>query len=210
MKKIIIVIASLIIVIGVILGMVVLVKNNTKKEYSKDEQNTISEEVNQNKEKILIAYFSYSGNTERLAGLIQENIGGEMFKIETVNDYPNDYMQTKEVAKKEQEENARPQLKNHIENIENYDKIFIGYPIWFETMPMAILTFIEENNLEEKDIIPFCTHEGSGITQSEEEIKKLLPNSNILKGIDILGNNVESNINQANILNWLVELGFEV
>jgi len=94
------------------------------------------------------------------------------------------------VAKSELDSNARPELTEKIENIEQYDIIYLGYPNWWGTCPMAIFTFLESYDLSGKTIIPFCTHEGSGLGSSVQDIQKTVPGANVLKGMAIRGDNV--------------------
>ena len=108
--------------------------------------------------KILIAYFSHSGNTKVVANSIKENIGGDIFEIKTSLSYPTSYNAVVDKAKKEQNANDRPELISHVENMDSYNVIFIGYPNWWGTIPMAEFTFLEEYNFSGKTIIPFCTH----------------------------------------------------
>lgn len=151
---------------------------------------------------ILIAYFSKTGTTETVAKQIQNETGGDLFKIEVVNPYPDEYRATTEQAKKELEENFYPTLKEKVQNLENYDTIFLGYPIWWGTMPMPVFTFLNENKLGGKKIIPFATHQGSGLGRSIEDLIKVVPNGNIEKN----GLAVRGGILQRNINNWLKEV----
>lgn len=112
--------------------------------------------------KVLIAYFSHSGNTKAIANHIKNLTGGDLFEIEVAKPYPTEYRACTEVAKKEKETNARPELKTKVKNMEEYDLLFIGYPNWWGTMPMPILTFLESYKLDGKIVIPFCTHGGGG------------------------------------------------
>ena len=137
----------------------------------------------------LVAYFSRNGenytrngienlsvgNTEVVAKKIAEFIGADLFKIETVSEYPFDYYETTHVAQEELRNNSRPELKKYLTDIRNYDTIYLGYPNWWGTMPMAVFTFLESIDLAGKVIIPFCTHEGSGMGHSEEDLKKYFP-----------------------------------
>ena len=125
--------------------------------------------MNLKEEKCRIAYYSREGNnyvsgkivnlpignTEVVAKMIKEMIEGDIFRIDTVNSYPADYRETTEVAKKEQHENARPELSNHVKNMDSYNVIFLGYPNWYGTMPMLMFTFLEEYDFSGKTIIPF-------------------------------------------------------
>ncbi len=120
-----------------------------------------------------------SGNTEVIADMIQKAVGGDRFQIVTVNPYPSDYDTLVDQGKKEQEENYQPALKTKVENIESYDVIFIGSPMWWGTIAPPVRTFLSENDFSGKTIIPFTTHEGSGLGRSVEDIKKLSPKANV-------------------------------
>ena len=169
--------------------------------------------------KSLIAYFSRKGNnyvggsivnlpignTEVIAKKIQELTGSDMFEIKTVKSYPEDYTETTNVAKEELSNNSRPELTEIVDDIDSYDVIYIGYPNWYGTMPMAVFTFLESYDFSGKTIIPYCTHEGSGLGQSVRDIKKLCPNSRVLDGLAIKGGSV--NRNQNDVSAWLHKLG---
>ncbi|MBC7960251.1 MAG: flavodoxin [Vallitaleaceae bacterium] len=160
--------------------------------------------MNLENKKCLIAYFSRKGNnyvsgktvslpvgnTEVIAKMIQEMIGGDLFQIETVTPYPKDYTETTEVAQEELSDNARPELTNRVENMEAYDVVFLGYPNWWGTMPMAVFSFLESYDFSEKTIVPYCTHEGSGLGHSEKDISRLCHSSKVLKGLEIRGSRV--------------------
>ncbi|MBP5736178.1 MAG: NAD(P)H-dependent oxidoreductase [Acidaminococcaceae bacterium] len=151
--------------------------------------------------KILIAYYSRKGqnywngsiknlakgNTETVAEMIQKTVGGDLFEIETVKEYPIDYTGCTEVAKEELLANARPELKSYPERIDNYDIIFLGYPCWWGTMPMGVYTFLEHFNFAGKKIAPFCTHEGSRMGGSVNHIKKTAPGAVVLEGLPVHG-----------------------
>ncbi len=168
--------------------------------------------------KNLIAYFSrrgqnYAGgkivdltigNTEAVAKMIQGKTGGDMFHIETVAAYPKDYTETTEVAKNELRSKARPKLIGRVENMESYDVIFLGYPNWWGTPPMAVFSFLESYDLSGKTIIPFCTHEGSGMGHSEQDIAKVCPKSTVIKGIAIHGTNASSA--EPEVSKWIDKL----
>ncbi|WP_440950528.1 flavodoxin [Methanosphaerula subterraneus] len=160
--------------------------------------------MNQNDAKCLIAYFSRpgnnyvngsivnlpAGNTEVVATMIREMTGGDLFHIKSVTAYPEGYTETTEVAQQELRANARPKLTRHLENLASYDLVFLGYPNWWGTMPMPVFTFVEDYDLAGKTIAPFCTHEGSGIGRSVADIKKICPQSTVLKGRAIRGGEV--------------------
>ena len=155
--------------------------------------------------KILVAYFSYSGNTKKVADQIHKSVGGDIFEIKTADPYPTDYNAVVDQAKKEQADNYRPKLATKVENMDSYDVIFIGYPNWWGTMPMAVFTFLEEYKLSGKTIIPFCTHDGSAFGKSVEDIKKIAPQSKILDGLEILGKSVKDE--NKEVPEWLRKLG---
>lgn len=169
--------------------------------------------------KSLIAYFSRKGNnyvdgsivnlpignTEVVAKKIQELTGSDMFEIKTVKSYPEDYTETTNVAQEELRKNSRPELTEIVDDMDSYDVIYIGYPNWYGTMPMAVFTFLESYDFSGKTIIPYCTHEGSGLGQSVRDIKKLCPNSRVLDGLAIKGGSV--NRNQNDVSAWLHKLG---
>ena len=128
-------------------------------------------------ENVLIAYFSWGGNTAGIAGEIQRQTGADLFEITLVNPYSNDYNTVLDEAQRDQNEQARPELANHIENMEDYDVIILGYPNWWASIPMPIASFLEEYDLEGKTIIPFCSHGGGRFGQSLTAIAKLAPDA---------------------------------
>lgn len=168
--------------------------------------------------KILIAYYSRKGsnymggsivnlqvgNTAIIAQKIKGFVSGDIFEIDTVKPYPADYTETTNVAKDELRKNARPELTDKVKNMEAYDIIYLGYPNWWNTFPMAVFTFLESYDFTGKTIIPFCTHEGSGIGNSERDIKKLCPNATIFPGIAIWGSAVKGA--DSLVENWLKKL----
>ncbi|TAL17607.1 flavodoxin [bacterium] len=144
------------------------------------------------------------GNTEVAAKIIQNLTGADLFRIDTVMVYPVGYEETTEVAKEELRQNARPELAGHVENMGDYGVIYLGYPNWWGTMPMAVFTFLEEYDFAGKTIIPLCTHEGSGMGRSEKDIRKLCPNANVLKGLPVKGSKVQKADDE--IVSWLKQL----
>jgi flavodoxin len=168
--------------------------------------------------KSLIAYFSRKGNnyvggnivdlpignTEVIAKKIQQLTGSDMFQIKTVKSYPDDYNETTNVAQEEKRQNARPKLTEKVEDMDSYDVICIGYPNWWGTMPMAVFTFLEAYDFSGKTIVPYCTHEGSGMGSSEHDIKKLCPNAKVLSGLAIRGGSVDRA--DKEVANWLKKL----
>lgn len=154
--------------------------------------------------KILVAYFSYSGNTRKLAQQIQKLTGGDLFEIQTVKAYPKEYTPCTEVVKKEKEDNARPELKTKVKDMKQYQVVFVGCPSWWHTAPMAIFTFLESYDFAGKTVIPFCTHE-SREDGAFAAIEKLTPKSRHLKGFDTYGNSVDND--EPKVKKWLKEIG---
>ena len=128
------------------------------------------------------------GNTERVAEFVQEAVGGDLFEIETVKEYAADYYECIDEAKAELQADARPELRRFVENMDDYDTIFLGYPCWWGTCPMCVFTFLEHYDLTGKRIIPFCTNEGSGLGGSEKHLAKVCPGATIESGLSITGN----------------------
>lgn len=168
--------------------------------------------------KILIAYYSRKGenyfrgtiksvakgNTEFVAEFIQKKVGGDMFEIDTVKNYPDDYTECTNVAKDELRNKVRPELKKYLDDISSYDTIFLGYPCWWGNCPMAVFTFLEHYDFSGKKIIAFTTHEGSGFGGSISQIKKSCPNSDVIKGLEIHGSSAANS--EKEIVNWLENL----
>lgn len=132
------------------------------------------------------------GNTEIAAKMIQEITRAQLFQIEPVTEYDPDYNICIEEANRDLRANARPEFKNVLNSIDEYDTIYLGYPNYWGTMPMHVWTFLEQYNFEGKIIRPFCTHEGSGMGRSESDIKKLCPGAKVEKGLAIHGGSVGS------------------
>ena len=193
----------------------------------------VQTEGNANTKKPLIVYFSYgenselpqdvdasasasiqkwndenTGNTGIVAHIIQEKTKGDMFSVQTVNKYPSTYNETVDQGKREHENNIRPELANHIANLDDYDTIFVGYPNWWYDMPMAMYSFFDEYDLSNKTIITFNTSGGSAFSDTINTIKKLEPNANVIEGITIRAEDVESSQNEIN--EWLNDLGYNI
>ncbi|ACZ77488.1 MULTISPECIES: flavodoxin [Dickeya] len=147
------------------------------------------------------------GSTQYIAQLIQKQTGGDLFRIETVNPYPLQHDPLLQYAEKEQKENARPAMKAKIENLNNYDTVFIGYPIWWYKMPMVLYSFLEQHDLRGKTIIPFTTHGGSRFSDSLSEIARLQPNAKLItQGLTISRNDVTDDETVTDVTNWLDKL----
>lgn len=152
----------------------------------------------------LVAYFSWSGNTHKIANQIHQMVGGDMFEIQPVNEYPADYSDVLRVGKQEIRSGARPELKHKLNSPDSYDFIFVGYPNWWNTFPAPVLTFLSENDFVGKTIIPFCTHGGGGSGRSFPDIKKICPESVIREGFSIDGYSVYDN--NSELKEWINQL----
>ena len=153
---------------------------------------------------ILIAYFSWSGHTKQLAEEIQSLTGGDIFEIIPETPYTDDINELSGIASREQRDNARPQLAAHIDDISKYDTVFVGYPNWWNNMPMPVFTFLEEYDLSGKTVIPFTSY-GNGVWgKSVNSLKETLPNSTINDGLAVQENSFDSMPQE--VREWLLEL----
>jgi flavodoxin len=165
-------------------------------------------------ENILIVYYSRKGqnyfggsiknlskgNTETVAEFIQDAVGGDLFEVDTVKPYSTDYTTCTEEAQAELRSNARPELKEYLDDLDSYDTIFVGYPNWWGTMPMAMFTFLEHYDLTDKRIIPFCTNEGSGMGSSESDLRKICAGATVERGLAIRG--CEAAKSEKKVADW--------
>lgn len=132
----------------------------------------------------------HEGNTKLIAEMIEDETGGDLFLIETEKKYPTDYEELETLAQEEGSRGERPALATHVENMERYDTIYLGFPNWWYDMPMAVYSFLEEYDLQGKTIIPFCTSGGSGFSNAMEEIRRLQPDAEVLEGLPIYQDDV--------------------
>lgn len=148
------------------------------------------------------------GNTQHVAYVIQENTGADIFRIQPVTAYPTDHETLVNLASGEQAEDARPAIAETIENPDQYDTVFIGYPNWWGDMPMILYTFFDTYDLSGKTIIPFNTHGGSGFSNTISTIADLEPGAAVEEnGFTISRNNMDEA--EASVISWLEDLGFE-
>ncbi|WP_297286381.1 flavodoxin [uncultured Brachyspira sp.] len=227
-KKIIFVLLSII--------MLSCSNNDTqKKDYIVDSletsQNINALNISNTQNKILIAYFTWSdntivenpdsidvdaetsasvlspGNAELIANWIAEKTGGDLFSIRTQNKYSSDYDECLNQARRERDNNERPALVGRVNNIDDYDVIFLGFPNWWYTCPMAVFTFVESYDLSGKTIIPFCTHGTGGLSRTIRDLKNLLPeNCEVLEPIGVYRPEVKNS--KSRVLDWLKKLGY--
>lgn len=189
-----------------------ITSNSTETNPTEKTENTISAN-----DKTLVVYFSRTGenynvgniekgNTHIIADMIAEKTNADMFEITTVNKYPETYDDCTKAAKQEKDNNARPDIVGTVENMEQYDTVFIGYPIWWSDMPMAVYTFLESYDFSGKTIIPFCTHEGSGLSGTPNNIQNACPSATVLTdAFEIRGRDAQNAQNEAKeqVENWL-------
>ncbi len=168
----------------------------------------------------LVTYFSHAGenynvgvveegNTAKLAKVIAEQTGADLFEIVPVVDYPHSYDECLEVATAEQREGARPEYVGDVENWDQYDTIFIGYPIWWGEIPNIVYTFMENHDFAGKTVIPFNTHEGSGQSHSQRDIENALPDATVLQGLAVRGTTAQNDADATAkaVSDWLSGLG---
>lgn len=156
--------------------------------------------------KILVAYFSHSGNTRNMAKQIKEVTGGDIFEIEPSKVYPSEYKVLLEQAKTETKTFYKPALKTMPKNIDKYDIIIIGSPNWYSTIAPPVASFLSKLDLKGKIIVPFMTHGGGRMGHSMEYIKELCPNSKITEGLPIRGNQVTDADTKPEIVKWLKKI----
>lgn len=162
-------------------------------------------------DKTLVVYFSRKGenycngsirylpkgNTEIVAEMIGDITGGDLFEVERVTPYADSYYDCVEEAKAEFQSDARPQVRAYPDDISGYDTIFVGYPNWCGTMPMVMFTFLEHCDLRGKRIIPFCTNEGSGMGNSERDLKNICTGAEVERGLSVHGADAAASRNKV-------------
>lgn len=194
---------------------------------SQTELNNDVSEANNKDKKILVAYFTYgenaefpndvdasssasiqllsdkvTGNTGLIADYIAKTTGADSFSIMTKEKYPSNYNDTLDTAQAEKNNNVMPEIANHIDNFDDYDTVFVGFPNWWYGMPMVMQSFFDEYDFSGKTIIPFCTSGGSAFSDSINEIKKLEPNANVIEnGLHIGASSASSAEKEVN--DWL-------
>lgn len=155
--------------------------------------------------KSLVVYFSWSGNTENVAKSIQKQTNSDIFEITPKTPYSTDYDTVVDLAQQEQRDDARPEIANRIENISQYDTVYVGYPNWWGDMPMILYTFFDAYDLSGKTIAPFCTSGGSGLSDTVNTIKGLELDANVTQGLHI-GSSASSNPDSV-VAEWLDKIG---
>lgn len=146
------------------------------------------------------------GNTEYVAKVIQQTVGGDLFRIETVEEYPLDHDPLVDQAADEQDEKKRPELLNHVENFEQYETIILGFPNWWADLPMPVYTFLEEYDFSGKTIIPFVTHGGSGFSGTVRTISDIQPQAEVSDNTLSLSRNAVAG-SAEDVIAWAESLG---
>jgi Flavodoxins len=154
--------------------------------------------------KTLIVYFSWGGNTKTVANHIHDLIGGDIVEVETVIPYPDTYEEVTQIAPGELASDYRPELKTKVDNMDEYDTLIVGTPIWGGHLTPAMKSFLASYNLSGKAIAPFCTHGGSGTAQSVNDIHSVCPNSTILGSLAVYGSRAESS--RTDVEKWLKQI----
>ena len=164
-----------------------------------------SEESTSEEGGVLVAYFSWSGNTEGVADLIAQQTGGDLFEIAPATPYTDDYDTLLDIARQEQAEDARPELANTVENWDSYDVVFVGYPNWWSDAPMAVYTFLESYDFTGKTLVPFNTSSSGGFGRSLDGVAQSAPGAEILEGLALTERELDDASNQVSA--WLSGLG---
>ena len=207
MRKIIATMAAMLLTVA---GMSACTAKAKQVNYENDNDNEKQEVMDLKGKKVLVAYFSWSGNTKYAAQYIAQKLGADEFEIIREKPYPTEYTPCTEDAKAEKEAGERPAIKGKVENMSQYDVVFVCVPVWWYTAPMPVFTFLEQYDLKGKTVIPFCTAY-SGPSSTLKDIVKATPNSDHRDGICIVtkemgGQGMDSKT--AKIDKWLGEIGF--
>lgn len=157
--------------------------------------------------KPLVAYYSYSGNTAKLAKEIHDKVGGDLLEIKTSFKYPEQYEAMVDVAKKQLQDGFRPPLDMQIPNMDDYDVIYLGFPNWWSTMAAPVYTFVEQAKLNGKTILPFLTHGGGGAGHTIQDLKKLVPDAKVQQALVVRGSGAGSSGPEVD--KWLGEMGIK-
>lgn len=190
MKKIII----LLVAISVFAGALYQCSNAKTSSFDKEEI--------MSQKKVLVAYYSYSGNTKTVAEKIQKLTGGDIVEIVPVKPYPTGYNEVVELAKNEKNQNIRPEIKPIDKNISDYDVIFLGTPVWWYTMASPVKTFLANNKFDGKIIASFCTHGGGGASSTYTDMKNLAPKAEFKAGFTSYGNTADEKM----VADWIKNL----
>jgi len=151
--------------------------------------------------RVLVAYFSRSGSTRVVAGLIQRGLGADLFEIRPAKAYPEDYLQTVEQARQERDSGFEPELESRVRALADYDTLYLGFPIWGETAPPIVRSFLSAHDLSGKTLIPFNTHGGYGLGNSRRVLETHAPKSRLMEGFVMEGEQERKTMERVN--EWL-------
>ena len=157
--------------------------------------------------KVLIAYFSRTGNSRKVAKYIQKSIGGDLVQIKTKNPYPSDYDKCVSQAEKELEDDIRPEITTRVKNFAQYDEVVIGYPIWWGMAPRAVCTFVEDYDWQGKTLTPYCTSNSSGLGDSVAELGRLCKGAKMTKALSAYDDDILNSRLKKKIDKWLKDIG---
>lgn len=163
-----------------------------------------SGEMRQGGSRTLVAYFSRSGNTRVVAGLIHRELGADLFEIRPASPYPEDYLATVEQARQERDRNFEPILEAKVSNMAAYDTVYLGFPVWGETTPPVIRSFLKVHDLSGKTLIPFVTHGGYGLGNSQSVLASHAPKAELRRGFSLEADQERKTMNR--VKSWLSEI----
>lgn len=166
-----------------------------------NQKSLAKKEIDMSNKKVLIAYYSYSGNTKRVAEKIQQLTNGDIFEIVPKKAYPNNYNDVVNLAKDEKQKDIKPELTDN-GNVKYYDIIFLGTPVWWYTMASPVKTFISNNDFSGKTIVPFCTHGGGGASSTYIDMQKLAKGAKVTEGYT----SYENSAKDSEIADWINKL----
>ncbi len=166
-----------------------------------NQKSLAKKEIDMSNKKVLIAYYSYSGNTKRVAEKIQQLTNGDIFEIVPKKAYPNNYNDVVNLAKDEKQKDIKPELTDN-GNIKDYDIIFLGTPVWWYTMASPVKTFLSKNDFTGKTIVPFCTHGGGGASSTYIDMQKLAKGAKVTEGYT----SYENSAKDSEIADWINKL----
>ena len=207
-------------IIGIMAFSLTACGNSASGNTTQQEEADTDSDSNTEGNSILVAYFSLAGeqygvgvieegNTSIIAKMIAEQTGADLFEIEAVNAYPETYDGLLDVSRQEMSDNARPEIVGTVDNMEDYDIVFVGYPNWWGDMPMIIYNFLESYDFSGKTVIPFCTHGGSGLSGTESTIADIT-GAEMMDGFDIAGEAAQNQRDKASeaVTEWRRKGGF--
>ena len=205
MKKGVLLTIVIVVIIALLLGVLYFINRDSSSSNKNDaslsdaEAKEVVDNLNKDNLSVLVAYYSYTGNTEEMAEEIANQTNGELFEIERKEAYDDLYTEAEDEIKNDE----RPELSSMVEDIDKYDVIFIGYPIWWDEAPAMINTFLESYNLTNKVVVPFCTSSSDGIENSMDGIRASAKGAAVLDGLRMSSGDASSSSGKEEIANWI-------